>query len=289
MQFTEISRANNGNVSTAVFELTVSDQNDRDVFESRLKDKIKRMKIHRSLVDNDFRDLLSPMMSEQFMTTVNDVVGRAGTPVEHSLVPFDVRRSRVTEFMSHLILEDNFGCVFHDVVDKRMNLDFHRADRHVEGIDVTGVQTQGDKLRFVVCEVKATHVETTSPSTVMTDLIKDIDKAHEDHKQRLTREIVDTVSRLGENAITSTEIKNIIQFLTGVLAEKKSGEGYLKRVIFFPFLIKQNTNIPPISPGVEFSGFDEKTYPNSELQGVIWSFNEDLEAFCRKIYDEAIS
>lgn len=286
MRFRKISEDTVGNITASVYELDVDDAA-RTELTSRLTSKVQAMKIHRELMDDNFLDLLSPSMSEQYKETIRQNFRELATPQRHPIVPFDVRRSRVTEFMSQLLLEDSYGCVFHEMADKRINLDFHRADKHVEGIDVTGIANSQDGLRFVVCEVKATSSDRT-PSTSMEALVTDIGNAYGDNKSRLAREIADMTTKL-KDSISSQEIQNIVRFLVGVLHERDSGDKYLEKVIFHPFLIKQNTSGNPLSGEAEFSPFSEVEYNGTTVEGVIWSFDTSIDDFCNNIYEEAIA
>lgn len=286
MKFRKISENIVGDIKASVFELDVDEVTQRELHD-RLTSKIQAMKIHRELMEDNFLDLLSPSMSDQYKQTIRENFRDLAAPQRHPIVSFDVRRSRVTEFMSQLLLEDSYGCVFHEISDKRINLDFHRADKHVEGIDVTGIAQGQSGLKFVVCEVKATNSSHT-PSSSMSALVTDINNAYGDNKSRLAREIADVITKMKES-ISSQEIKNIVTFLVGVLSERDSGSKYLEKVIFHPFLVKQNTSGVSLDGESEFSPFSDVSYESATVEGVIWSFNADINEFCNTIYEDAIA
>ncbi len=93
-----------------------------------------------------------------------------------SISQFDVRRERVTEWVAQYLLEQEYGCRFYDEADKRINLRTVEIDKHTDGIDVPGIWIDNDKIRFVVCEVKASETKRI-PCGSAQDLQEDIQKA----------------------------------------------------------------------------------------------------------------
>ena len=59
--------------------------------------------------------------------------------------------------MAQYLLEQMYGCTFYEEADKRVNLKTVEADKHTDGIDVPGIWIDNDRVRFVICEVKASQ------------------------------------------------------------------------------------------------------------------------------------
>ena len=285
MIFTKVSEAVVGHVNSTVYELDASHQVE---FETALREKIRSMRIHRGIVD-EISSMLAPNATADFKASIESYQREANNPMNNSRIQLDVRRSRVTEFMSEMLLEKQHGCLFYESTNKRINLPPYDADKHVSGIDVTGLLKQNDSFKFVVCEVKSSSQETRSGVGV-DKLVDEIRDAYDDKNGTLGREIKATIQQIQDEAsIDSTEISNIIRFLTEALAARGTKEVILNRIIFFPFLVKQNAGGNPVDASVELHKFSSEEFNGAELHGVIWSFGKTLDEFCHEIYESAVT
>lgn len=283
MNFTLVSQAQVGYVSAAVYEL---DEAHQEELERRLKIKVKKMRIHRDVVDDGIADLLSPFASTQFKSSIEAYADTASSPWRNPNIDLDVRRSRVTEFMSQVLLEKQYGCMFFESTDKRVNLQFYEADKHVAGIDVTGLQSANNNFRFVVCEVKSTR--SAQAGANVNKLADEIDDAYNDKGGTLSREILASIQQIqNETRLGATELQNIVRFLTEALSVSKSKDVFLERIIFFPFLVKQNTDNNALDLSEELKKFAPKNFEGATIEGVIWSFGKTLNEFCNDLYESA--
>ena len=73
-----------------------------------------------------------------------------------------------------------------------------------------------------------------------------------------------------------------------LICESSSKEVVLKNVIFFPFLIRNNPKISKDMNLDDFVHFSKEDFVGTNLKGIIWSFNEDIDSFCINIYDEVL-
>lgn len=284
MVFTKVSEAVVGQVDSAVYELDAEHQAE---FEEALRKRIRSMRIHRGVID-EISSMLAPNASEGFKASIEAYQREATNPLHSSRVGLDVRRSRVTEFMSEMLLEKQFGCLFYESTNKRINLQPYEADRHVSGIDVTGLKTQDSSFKFVVCEVKSSNQENAAGVGV-DKLVSEIRDAYDDKGGTLGREILATIQQIsGEASIGREEIENIVKFLAEALAARSTKDAILTRIIFFPFFVKQNTHNNVLDLTRELSKFSDEVFDGAELHGVIWSFGKTLDEFCHDIYESAV-
>jgi hypothetical protein len=266
----------------SVYEVNLSDSIELSKLENYIKNKIQSMRIH------DVERLTSffsvPGTNLNYKNKAVEAIKQYCRPSDSKISWFDVKRSRVTEFMAQCLLEKEFGCVFHKEADKRINLEAFQADKHVEGIDVTGIHKTEGSFKFVACEVKASKGD--PPCSSSEDLLTDIKKAYHDEK-RLPREILHYIDKI--NGIESdADISNILCFLIGLLKESSSKEQMLRNVIFFPFLVRNNEKITSERKLDDFENFKQSDFDHSTLKGIIWSFNVGIDEFCLRIYNEAL-
>jgi len=283
MNFTKVSEARVGDVNAAVYQL---DEEHQAELEDRLKNKIRKMRIHRGVMDDDIVDLLSPFATDEFKRSIEAYSDEASSPWRNPRIDLDVRRSRVTEFMSQVLLEKEYGCLFYESTDKRVNLNIYEADKHVAGVDVTGINKLDSNFRFVVCEVKSTRAAAAGSN--VSGLLDDIVDAYEDKGSTLSREILASIQQIrNDTNISTSEMDEIVKFLVNALSMRETKEAFLERIIFFPFLVKQNTTAEVIDIPSELKSFASKSFPNTEMHGVIWSFGKTLNEFCNDIYESA--
>lgn len=268
-----------------LYEMSLNQSDEREKLESYIKQKIKKMQMHGNYLDN--LQYLSPNMNADLMKKFKTRMDEITTPAYSSKKWFDVRRSRVTEFMAELLLERKQNCVFYDEADKRINLNVLDLDKHASGIDVTGIYRKNEEFKFVICEVKASKDEDI-PCSSSELLLKDMKKAYT-NAERVNKDIVQYIKWLNVDENPNDEVlKNIINFLTLLICESFSKETVLRNVIFFPFLIRNNPKISNDMNLNDFASFKSEDFVGTDMKGIIWSFNEDIDSFCINIYDEVL-
>lgn len=268
-----------------LYEMNLNQPTEREKLVNYIKLKIKKMQMHNNYLENAkyFSPNMNPNLIRKFKTRMNEIT----TPSYNSKKWFDVRRSRVTEFMAELLLEKKQNCVFYDEADKRINLSILDLDKHASGIDVTGVYKENKEFKFVICEVKASK-EANIPCSSSDLLLEDIKKAYV-NVERINKDIAQYIKWLDKGANPNDEVlKNIIRFLTLMICESSSKDVVLKNVIFFPFLIRNNPKISRDMTLDDFINFNSKDFIGTNMKGIIWSFNEDIDSFCINIYDEVL-
>lgn len=263
-----------------VFELDQLEASAMSSLESYLIKKIRSMKIHKELVGYDVLNvpILSPEFTQKLKRDFNN-------PKSHPLPQFDVRRSRVTEFMSQLLLENEFQCMFFDEADKRLKLEPYQADRHVAGVDVTGVRNNGNEnaFTFVLCEVKASE-SGKIPCRSAKDLLKDIRRSIDDSR-RVLREIESYYLSLKDTS--REDFKYLLEFLLEILQQQSSQQVISERLLFIPFLIRGNKKIIEERNLDDFRDFKRQDLNGANLTGVIWSVDFDIDEFSIDVYDRA--
>lgn len=277
-----------------VYDIESSNQHDINKLEDYIVSKIKRMKIHKGIsaysnvngIKNEFLDKIKEAEKNN-ETLLREICN----PIEHPKKWFDVRRSRVTEFMSQLLLEKELNCIFFDETDKRINLSAFEADTHVKGVDVTGIHTDNNgRKKFVICEVKASGSDSI-PCSSSEALLKDIKASYNLKNKRVYREIKDFLSKLSETNITD-EIGNIIEYITDlyrqILNTKSSKKLILDNILFVPFMIRKNPEILSQNNVNDFSVFNKNEFEHINLKGVMWVLNQDIDSFCIDLYTKAV-
>ena len=252
-----------------------------ELLRNTIKAKIQKIKLYQEAAH---ADLLPPTMSESFKKKFTQTVRDICTPHDHKLKWFDVKRGFSTEFISQLLLERQYNCIFHEEADKKINLSPVNVDKQIPGIDVVGLQENQDDYKFVVCEIKASK-EDNIPCTSAVDLLDDVKFALESD-DRIAREIFQYIQ--GLSGTKDDSIQKIVTFLANLLLSRSSKDILLNQIVFFPFLIRNNAKILEENNLDDFSIFNPQDLQNINLSGVIWSFNEDISDFCNNIYKEAI-
>ena len=137
-----------------LFEYDIENEESISQIKDYLINKIKISKVH-NLSEYDLTYYGTQNLEPEFIARFNEQVAQINIPKKALIPQFDVRRERVTEWIAQYILEQEYGCKFYDEADKRINLKTVEIDKHTDGIDVPGIWIDNDKIRFVVCEVKA--------------------------------------------------------------------------------------------------------------------------------------
>lgn len=293
-KFNEKINTENNGFEIRVYDIDSSNQDDVKKLENYIISKVRKMKIHNGIsiysnVNGIKKDFLNKIKEAEKNNKTE--LSRICTPEENTKKWFDVRRSRVTEFMSQLLLEKELNCVFFEETDKRINLSAFEADTHVKGIDVTGIHIDDNgNSKFVVCEVKASGSDKI-PCSSSNDLLNDIKNSYNLTNERVFREIKDFTSKLLEANVTD-EINNIIEYIvdlyTQILDKKSSKNLILDNILFIPFLIRRNPKIIKNNDIRDFNNFNKDDFEQINLKGVMWVLNQDIDAFCIDLYNKAV-
>jgi hypothetical protein len=252
--------------------------------EAYLIDKIKKIKIFNQI--DEITSLFNvPSIDNEFAQKFKDGLKNVCDPKKHKIATFDIRRSFVTEFMSQLLLERNYNCVFYDQADKRINVTPVTIEKHSPGIDVVGVQLTSATIKFIVCEVKASKSDI--PCTESEGLLEDINKARNISNHRLTKEVLAYINSIRDD-IDDEIIVKIVQFLLNILSQTEDETFVLSNIIFFPFLIRNNAEILSNQNISDFDLFGDQDFNGTDIKGIIWSFNNDINTFCENIWTEAL-
>lgn len=281
MDFNKVITKNINGFEITKYECTEGQQESLEKLQTIIMQKIQRMRIHKEI--DDLLPYCPPSLSPEFMAKIQKQTAEAAKPKENKIIAFDVRRSRVTEFMSQILLEHEFGCVFSDEYDKRMNLQHHETDKHVGGVDVTGYRKDGDDFRFIICEVKAS-AQKKVPSTTAADLYDDVKLNVTDHK-RVVREIADVAMNLGSH---NEDFEAVMTFLLTLIADADSRTFLKEKITIVPFFIRQfPDNVQNNEWDKEFAMYDKKDTQGHDVVGYLWSFEHNLEDFVKTTYEKA--
>lgn len=246
-------------------------------------EKIKKMKIHKDITE--LMAYTPPNLKNDFSQTLQKTAAEVASAKENKIIAFHPYRSRVTEFMSQVLLEHEFGCIFSDNFDKRMNLNFHEADKHVSGIDVTGYKKTDNEFKFIICEVKASSAKDI-PSHASKGLYDDVKLSVNDNK-RVLREIIDVASSINAH---DPHYEEVIEFLLSITNDNDSREAIKNKVVIIPFLIRNyNDKMQSFQWDKEFSFYNTDDIKGHEVTGYLWSFNYDIDDFSKDTYTKAIS
>ncbi len=288
-----INTENNG-FEIRVYDIDSSNQDDVNKLENYIISKVKKMKIHNGISTysniNGIKKEFLNKIKEAENNNKNEL-SKIGIPKENKMKWFDVRRSRITEFMSQLLLEKELNCVFFEETDKRINLSAFEADEHVKGVDVTGIHIDSNGCsKFVICEVKASS-SSDIPCSSSKELLKDIKNSYNLTNKRVFREITDFTLKLSE-VNSSNDINNIMEYIVDlyakILDEKSSKNLILDNILFIPFLIRRNPKIIENNDIGDFNNFNKDDFEQINLKGVMWVLNQDIDTFCIDLYNKAV-
>lgn len=267
----------------SVYEVDLTDGEQKKKLETRLVEKVKKIKAFKN-IDQTVNAARTPGTTPEFIEKFRQGLVDTTNPPENPIKAFDIRRSYVTEFMSQILLEKHYQCFFYEEADRRMKADQVALQSHSRGIDVTGIQSENNDLKFVVCEVKASNGKI--PTGVTPSLLEDVRNAKTLDNERLFREIL---SYLGDLNSNEAVFEKIIGFLTECLKQKDDKGFVLKNVIFFPFIIRKNEKIKSDSNVNDFTLFGDEDFNSVSIKGIIWSFNHDINDFCKNVWNEALN
>lgn len=149
-----------------------------------------------------------------------------------------MRRERVTEWMAQYLLEQMYGCTFYEEADKRVNLKTVEADKHTDGIDVPGIWIDNDRVRFAICEVKASQ-EKKIPYSSVGPLQDDL-------------------------------LQRVIDFLARLIAGEK--KDLADNLMFFPFLLRNNGKIIDEQNIDDYRNFSLQRVRKKNVENIIAAF-----------------
>jgi hypothetical protein len=271
-------------LNVKLFEYDIENEQSFCELKEYLVNKVRSSKVHK-MDDYDLNYFGSRNLNPEFIKKFNECVARVNIPKKASIPQFDVRRERVTEWMAQYLLEKKYGCTFYDEADKRINLKTVEIDKHTDGIDVPGIRMDGDTIRFVICEVKASE-DGNIPCGSVTSLQDDIQKAIDNKDNRTSREILEYMHGIRDVDLQDEMLKSIVGFLATLIAGEK-GE-LVDNIIFFPMLIRNNNTIVTNMSVDDYKNFAVRGVDSENIENVILAFQKSFCDFSNDIYKEAI-
>lgn len=276
-----LSTKSNG-LNVRLFEYDIEDEKSFNELKEYLIEKIKNSKIYNENA-YDINYYGSKNLKPEFIAKLNARMADATIPQKSKITHFDVRRERVTEWMAQFLLEEKYNCKFYDEADKRMNIEPVSLDKHTPGIDVPGITIVDDKIKFVICEVKASEAKNIPCSSVQA-LNEDIQKAIDNKENRVTKEILQYIHGIKNIKFKDDELHRIIIFLLSLIAD--SDNTLVNNLIFFPVLIRNNEKISTNKDANDYKNFIVRGA--DQVENIIFSFRKPLNNFSNEIYKEAI-
>ena len=267
-----------------LFEYDIESKESISQIKEYLINKVRISKVHNT-AEYDLTYYGAQNLDPEFVTRFNEQVAKINIPKKSSIPHFDVRRERVTEWMAQYLLEQEYGCKFYDEADKRINLKAVEIDKHTDGIDVPGIWIDNDKIRFVVCEVKASEI-TKIPCSSAKDLQEDIQKAIDNVDNRVTREILEYMHGIRNVKIQDELLDKIVEFLAYLIAGEK--KDLAENIMFFPFLLRNSKKIVPERNIDDYKNFSLQRVKRENVENIILAFEKEFTDFSTKIYEEAI-
>lgn len=267
-----------------LFEYDIESKESISQIKEYLINKVRISKVHNT-AEYDLTYYGAQNLDPEFVTRFNEQVAKINIPKKSSIPHFDVRRERVTEWMAQYLLEQEYGCKFYDEADKRINLKAVEIDKHTDGIDVPGIWIDNDKIRFVVCEVKASEI-TKIPCSSAKDLQEDIQKAIDNVDNRVTREILEYMHGIRNVKIQDELLDKIVEFLAHLIAGEK--KDLAENIMFFPFLLRNSKKIVPERNIDDYKNFSLQRVKRENVENIILAFEKEFTDFSTKIYEEAI-
>lgn len=267
-----------------LFEVDIESEESINQIKAYLVDKIKISKVH-NVEEYDLTYFGSKNLNPDFVAKFNEQVAKINIPKRAKKPQFDVRRERVTEWMAQYLLEQEYGCKFYDEADKRVNLKTVEIDKHTDGIDVPGIWLDKDRIRFVVCEVKASEA-LKIPCDSVQALQDDVQKAINDDDNRVSREILEYMHGIRNVKIQDDVLERIISFLAQLIAGEK--KDLADKIMFFPFLLRNNERIVSEMNIDDYGNFSLNGIKKENVENIILSFGKKINDFSNEVYEEAI-
>lgn len=276
------TKSNGLNVN--LFEFDIDNEANFNELKAYLINKVKISKVH-NIEEYNLTYYAPKNLNPEFVAKFNAQIAKINIPKKAKKPQFDVRRERVTEWMAQHLLEQEFGCLFYDEADKRINLKTVEIDKHTDGIDVPGIWLDDGQIKFVVCEVKASE-EKNIPCSSMKPLQEDIQKAIENTDNRVSREILEYMHGIREAEIQDELFQRIVVFLAELIGGEK--RDLADNIMFFPFLLRNNGKIISESNTDDFKKFSLNRVRQENVQNIIAVFGQDFSIFSDGIYEQAL-
>ena len=267
-----------------LFEYDIESEESISQIKEYLINKVKISKVHNT-AEYDLTYYGTQNLDPEFVARFNEQVARINIPKKSSIPQFDVRRERVTEWIAQYLLEQEYGCKFYDEADKRINLKAVEIDKHTDGIDVPGIWIDNDRIRFVVCEVKASEA-TKIPCNSVQSLQEDIQKAIDNADNRVSREILEYMHGIRNVKIQDELLDKIVGFLVHLIAGEK--KDLAENIMFFPFLLRNNEKIVSDMNIDDYKNFSLQRVKRENVENIILAFEKQFADFSTEIYKEAI-
>lgn len=267
-----------------LFEFDIEDEENFNEIKAYLVNKVKISKVH-NIEEYDLTYYGTKNLNPDFVARFNEQAAKINIPKKTQIPQFDVRRERVTEWMAQYLLEQEYGCKFYDEADKRVNLKAVEIDKHTDGIDVPGIWIDNDRIRFVVCEVKASEAAKI-PCTSVQSLQRDIQKAIDNTDNRISREILAYMHGIRNVRIQDDILEKIIEFLARLIAGEK--KDLAENIMFFPFLLRNNEKIISDMNIDDYRDFSLQRVNKENIENIILSFRKSFSDFSNEVYEEAM-
>jgi len=267
-----------------LFEYDVESEESISQIKEYLINKVKISKVHNT-AEYDLTYYGTQNLDPEFVARFNEQVARINIPKKSAIPQFDVRRERVTEWIAQYLLEQEYGCKFYDEADKRINLKTVEIDKHTDGIDVPGIWIDDDRIRFVVCEVKASEA-TQIPCDSVQSLQEDIQKAIDNADNRVSREILEYMHGIRNVKIQDEIFDKIVGFLVQLIAGEK--KDLAENIMFFPFLLRNNEKIVSDMNIDDYKNFSLQRVKKENVENIILAFEKRFADFSTEVYEEAI-
>lgn len=267
-----------------LFEFDVEDDESLNEIKAYLVNKVKISKVH-NVEEYDLTYYGTKNLDPLFIARFNEQAVKINIPKKSNIPQFDVRRERVTEWMAQYLLEQKYGCKFYDEADKRINLKTVEINKHTDGIDVPGIWIDNDRIRFVVCEVKASEAKEI-PCVPVQSLQEDIQKAIDNTDNRVSHEILEYMHGIRNVKMQDDMLEKIVFFLAQLIAGEK--KDLADNIMFFPFLIRNNEKVFPEINAGDYTDFSLQGVKKENVENIIFSFRKKFSDFSNEIYEEAI-
>lgn len=267
-----------------LFEFDIESDDSFNEIKTYLVNKVKISKVH-NIEEYDLTYYGTKNLNPDFVSKFNEQVAKINVPQKARIPQFDVRRERVTEWMAQYLLEHKFGCKFYDEADKRINLKTVEIDKHTDGIDVPGIWLDNDKIRFVVCEVKASD-SIQIPCNSAQPLQEDIQKAIDDVDNRVSREILEYMHGIRNVRVQDDMLEKVVEFLAQLIAGEK--KDLADNIMFFPVLLRNNERIVSEINVDDYKNFSLQRVKKESVENIIFSFRKNFLEFSNVVYEEAI-
>lgn len=267
-----------------LFEFDIENEESFNELKTYLINKVKISKIH-NIEEYSLTYYAPKNLNPDFVAKFNAQVAKINIPKKARKPQFDVRRERITEWMAQHLLEQEYGCLFYDEADKRINLKTVEIDKHTDGIDVPGIWLDNGQIRFVVCEVKASE-EKKIPCSSTQPLQEDIQKAVDNTDNRVSREILEYMHGIRNVKIQDELFERIVVFLAELIEGEK--KDLANNIMFFPFLLRNNEKVISEKNMNDYRDFSLERVKMENVQNIIAAFGQSFSEFSDGVYEQAL-